>query len=207
MKTFPSIAELINYYNEKLTIPSRIAVTINGSVHEFKRTSTHNKDKISKGMVDNYSFVEDENCGLGIELHVNYYRYFEAKQIVEAYLLFFHDEKVPYLHPIYFHKSFVSDDEFAPYKNQTSTSLEKWTGLKWINLNNSPDAFADIRAGAYRNIKKDLISLVPPLIDPELEADQQILDHLTAKYKKKWLINEHGQSAYFKKPFEVPEYW
>ena len=46
------MTELINYYNEKLPIPSRIAVTINGSVHKYKRTSTHNKDKISKGMID-----------------------------------------------------------------------------------------------------------------------------------------------------------
>lgn len=209
MAVYSSMTELINYYNEKQTIPSRIAVTINGSVHKFKRTSTHNKDKISKGMIDNYTFVEDENCGLGIELHVNYYRYFEAKQIVEAYMVFFHDEDVLYLHPLYFYNRFLTDADFAPYINATSDSLERWTGLKWMNINNAPNAFADIRDEAYSKIKADSFYLVPPLVDPAIESelDQSILDLFNENYKKHWLIDEHGQSPYFNKPFEVPEIW
>ncbi len=209
MKTFPSIAEFINYYNEIQTIPSTISITINDAVHEFKRTSHHNKDNISKSMVDNYTLVETENCGLSIELHVNYYRYFEAKAIVEAYMAFFHDEDVLYLHPLYFYNHFVTDAEFAPYIDAISNSLEKWTGLKWVNVNEAPNAFADIRNEAYCNIQKDLFYLLPTLINSstDIELDSHTLDTLKEARKKKCLIDDHGQSRYFKKPFEVPEFW
>ncbi|RKQ13331.1 hypothetical protein D8M03_16255 [Lysinibacillus endophyticus] len=59
MKTFPSITEFINYYNQKQTIPSNIRIIINGTTHEFTRKSYHNTETITKRMVDNYTFKEN----------------------------------------------------------------------------------------------------------------------------------------------------
>ena len=209
MKTFPSMTEFINYYNEKQTIPSSIALTINGAVHEFKRTSHHNNYKITRSREDNYTFVENENCGLQIELNVNYYRYYEAKTIVEAYLLFFHNEHTLYLHPIYFYNKFIAETDFEPYIDATSSSLAKWTGLKWINTDIAPKAFVDIRAEAYRNIQNDLFYLLPLLVGDhdDLELDSHVLDTLNEARKKKWLMDESDHSSYFERPFKMPECW
>lgn len=73
----------------------------------------------------------------------------------------------------------MTDVDYAPYINAISDSLEKWTGLKWVNINKAPTAFADIREKAYAKIKSESFYLVPPVIDPELELDQATLDHLT----------------------------
>ncbi|MFH5781497.1 hypothetical protein [Heyndrickxia oleronia] len=74
MKTFDSVAEFINYYNNKQTIPTSFSITLNGNEHTFRRTSTHNNNSIGKRMFDRYNFVEEEFYGLRIELSFNYYR-------------------------------------------------------------------------------------------------------------------------------------
>ncbi|WP_431810638.1 hypothetical protein [Lysinibacillus capsici] len=204
MKPFPSITEFINYYNKKQTIPSNIAININDTPHEFIRKSRHNTETITKRMVDNYTYKENDTDGLGIELHINYYRYFEAKAIVEAYMLFFIEETL-YLHPIYFHNRFVTDTDFEPYINSVSISLEKWTSLKWINTDIAPNAFAEARANAYSNIQKDLFYLLPTIINSDFRLELSVLSNTSRK--KKWLLDDKGESKYFNKPFEVPEYW
>lgn len=165
MKVYSFMTELINYFDEQETIPTSISVYINGVIHEFTRTSHHTDKNITKSMSDNYRFVEKENFGLGIELHINYYRHFEEKRIVEAYIALFLDDGVLFLHPIYFYDNFVADSDFNLYTNAISDSLQKWTSLRWVNMNEVPEAFADLRASAYRNIQTDLFYLVLNLID------------------------------------------
>lgn len=58
MKSFNSINDFIDYYNQKQTIPSSVAIIINGKEHVFTRSSRHNNDQITKRMIDNYRFVE-----------------------------------------------------------------------------------------------------------------------------------------------------
>lgn len=209
MKSFNSMTDFINYYNQKQTIPSSVAITINGKEHEFTRTSHHNNNQITKRMTDNYRFIEEENCGLGIELHVNYYRYFEAKVIAETYFIFFHDEEILYLNPIYFYNKFVNDDDFHHCKDAVSNSLEKWTGLKWVNINRMPNAFEDIRSKAYSEVQKDLFYELPSLIkefDDE-ELDPMVTYVINEKRKKKWHMDRKGDSPYFSEPLEVPDVW
>lgn len=134
-------------------------------------------------MIDNYTFKENDADGLGIELNINYYRYFEAKGIVEAYMLFFIEETL-YLHPIYFYNRFVTDPDFQPYIYAVSNSLEKWTSLKWINTDSAPNAFAEARSNAYHDIRKDLFYQQTTLNDKD---------------------NDHG--IYFDTSIEVPECW
>ena len=125
MIVYYSMTELISFFNEQETVPASISVYINGVVHEFTRTSHHSDEIITKSMCDNYSFVEKENFGLGIELHINYYRHFEEKRIVEAYMALFLDDGVLFLHPIYFYDNFVTDCDFDLYTNAISDSLQK----------------------------------------------------------------------------------
>src|SRR5690606_12672435 len=110
--------------------------------------------------------------------------------IVEAYFLFFHDEETLYLNPIYFYNKFASDDDFNHCKDAVSDSLEKWTGLKWVNINQANNAFIAIRSKAYKDVQKDLF-----------------YDHLSyisgfdnEERKKKWLMDEKGDSLYFSEP-------
>lgn len=201
MTVYSSMTELINYFDEQETIPASISVYINGVIHEFIRTSHHTDENITKNMSDNYRFVEKENFGLGIELHINYYRHFEEKRIVEAYMALFLDDGVLFLHPIYFYDNFVTDSDFDLYTNAISDSLQKWTSLRWVNMNEVPEAFADFRASAYRNIQTDLFYLVPNLIDTSAG------NGIAEERKKRWLIDDNGVSCYFGAPFEVPECW
>lgn len=208
MKSFNSINDFIDYYNQKQTIPSSVAIIINGKEHVFTRSSCHNNNQITKRMIDNYRFVEKENCGLGIELYVNYYRYFEAKVIVEAYFLFFHDEETLYLNPVYFHKKFASDDDFNHCKDAVSDSLEKWTGSKWVNINQANNAFIDIRSKAYKDVQKDLfydhLSYISGF-DNEV-TDPVVTYSINEQRKKKWLMDEKGDSPYFSEPLEVRDF-
>lgn len=209
MTVYTSMTELISYFDEQETIPASISVYINGVIHEFTRTSHHTDENITKSMSDNYSFVEKENFGLGIELHINYYRHFEEKRIVEAYMALFLDDGVLFLHPIYFYDNFVTDSDFDLHTTAISDSLQKWTNLRWVNINEVPEAFADFRANAYRNIQTDLFYLVPNLINASTDEglSKDVLDALAEERKKKWLIDDYGESCYFSTPFEVPECW
>lgn len=209
MKSFSSVTDFINYYNNKQKMPSSVSITINGSEHTFMKSSSHSIDKITKRHMDRYSFIEKENYGLCIELSVNYYRYFEAKVILEAYFTFYHEENILFLSPIYFHNSFVSDDDFNHCIDSVSDSLEKWTGLKWVNVNQSPNAFMEIRANAYKSVQKDLFYELPGYVygtgDDELDSTTKYI--IDEKRKKKWLMEEGGESPYFNQPLEVPDFW
>ncbi|RKQ13330.1 hypothetical protein [Ureibacillus endophyticus] len=119
-------------------------------------------------------------------------------------MLFFIEETL-YLHPIYFHNRFVSDTDFEPYINAVSISLEKWTSLKWLNTDIAPNAFAEVRANAYSNIQKDLFYQLPTIINSDFRLELSVLSNTSRK--KKWLLDDKGESKYFNKPFEVPEYW
>lgn len=206
MKSFVSVTDFINHYNNRQTIPSSVSITINGNEHVFRRTSTHNRDLITKRMFDSYQFVEDENYGLGIELTVNYYRYFEMKVILEAYFSFYHDKETLFLSPIYFYDKFICDEEFEQYINAISDSLEKWTGLKWVNMNRATNAFNDIRQSAYLNAQKDLAYELPFHIYGD-EESSIVTRFIDLKRKDKWKINEEGESRYFSESLVVPDYW
>lgn len=190
MKTFDSVAEFINYYNNKQTIPTSFSITLNGNEHTFRRTSTHNNDSIGKRMFDRYNFVEEEFYGLGIELSINYYRYFELKVILEAYFSFYHDK----------------DADFEQYKDAVSNSLEKWTGLRWVNINQVSNAFKDFRQNAYMNARKDLAYDLPFHIY-DADDDGLFTNFIDLKRKDKWEIDEEGKSHYFSGLFEIPDYW
>lgn len=209
MTVYSSMTELIKYFDEQETIPASISVYINGVIHEFIRTSHHTDENITKNMSDNYRFVEKENFGLGIELHINYYRHFEEKRIVEAYMALFLDDGVLFLHPIYFYDNFVTDSDFDLYTNAISDSLQKWTSLRWVNTNKVPEAFVDLKANAYRNIQTNLFYMVPNLINASTDEkmDTDASDAMAKERKKKWDLDEHGKSHYFNHPFEVPECW
>lgn len=206
MKSFDSVTDFINHYNNRQTIPTSVSITINRNEHVFRRTTTHNQDKIAKRMFDSYQFVEDENYGLGIELTVNYYRYFEMKVILETYFNFYHDKETLLLSPIYFYDKFVRHEDFEQYKYAVSDSLEKWTGLKWVNINKVPNAFNDIRLNSYMNAQKDLAYELPFHIYGN-EESSIVTNFIDLKRKEKWKFNEEGKSRYFSEPLEVPDYW
>ncbi|SOC24570.1 hypothetical protein SAMN05880501_11758 [Ureibacillus xyleni] len=206
MKTFDSVTDFINHYNNRQTISTSVSITLNGNEHTFLRTSTHSNDKIAKRMFDSYQFVEEENYGLGIELTVNYYRYFEMKIILEAYFSFYHDKETFLLSPFYFYDKFVSDEDFEQYKDSISDSLEKWTGLKWVNINRVQNAFNDIRLNTYMKAHKDLAYELPFHIYKD-EESSMVTNFIDLKRKDKWKIDEEGKSRYFTEPLVVPEYW
>lgn len=110
---------------------------------------------------------------------------------------------------MYFYSSFVNDEDFNHCIDSVSDSLEKWTGLKWVNINQAPDAFMEMRKHAYNNVQKDLFYELPGYVygsdDDELDsATKYIIDE---KRKKKWLMEENDESPYFDQPLEVPDFW
>ena len=102
----------------------------------------------------------------------------------------------------------MSDVDFNHCKDAISDSLEKWTGLRWININQMPNAFEDIRSKAYSEVQKDLFYELPSLIkefDDE-ELDPMVTYVINEKRKKKWHMDRKGDSPYFSEPLEVPDY-
>jgi hypothetical protein len=209
MKPFNSVTDFIKYYNNKQKMPSSVAIVINGKEHLLSKNSRHNMNDITKNQIDMYRFKEIETYGLGVELTVTYYRYFEAKVILESYFTFYHDDDVLFLSPIYFYDKFVNDSNFDHCKKGLSDSLEKWTGLKWVNMNIVSNAFSVQRTTAYNDAQKELLYTLPGYIygyDDD-EIDPIIKYSIDEKRKKKWLMEKNGESPYFHHPIEVPYFW
>ncbi|MFH5781496.1 hypothetical protein [Heyndrickxia oleronia] len=126
------------------------------------------------------------------------------KVILEAYFSFYHDKETLFLSPIYFYNKFVGNTDFEQYKDAVSNSLEKWTGLRWVNINQASNAFKDFRQNAYMNARKDLAYDLPFHI---YDDDSLFTSFIDLKRKDKWEIDEEGKSHYFSGPFEIPDYW
>src|SRR5690625_6342095 len=82
MRVFESFVDFIKHYDTKVKIPSSIAIKIKGKIFYFRKISINNNFQIQKGQIDRYVFREDSDNS-GIELIVTYYRYFEAKIILD----------------------------------------------------------------------------------------------------------------------------
>lgn len=204
MKTFESINHFVNHYKKKKTIPKNVNININGNVHSFERRSTHNRDVIDKGQWDQYIFREDDFlANLGLELKVNFYRYFEEKALFEVYFELltpygYFDKCERLICPIYFYNKFITDDDYhLDGKLHYSKSIKAWTGLQFVNTRLDAYDFLDFRSRAFDEIKKDLFY--------ESMYDREPLQE--AIFKNKWRLNDKGESPYFIEEIDITKSW
>jgi hypothetical protein len=205
MKTFDTLNEFIHYYNQKQKIPSEICLNINGKEHIFKKGGINNLRHIQKLQYDTYSFYSNDMNGLEVEFQVTYYRYYELKIILEAFFTYYPDDGGDFLCPVYFYERFIEKKDFEPYKAGLSESLEKQTGLQWVNTRLCINAFQSIREEAYINSRKDLFYQL--LLQLEDDDDPCLEYYNNNVRKNKWKIDEEGKSLYFDTPLEIPDYW
>lgn len=204
MKTFESINQFVNHYKKKKTIPKNINIIINGTNHSFERWTTHNRDAIDMEQWDQYIFREDDFvANIGLELKLNYYRYFEEKALFEVYFELLtpvgrSHEWQRLICPIFFYDEFIKDNDYhLDGKFHYSDSIYKWTGLKFVNTRIDAYDFLDFRTKAYDKIKKDLYyaSMCDRTLTEEVE------------FKNKWKVNIKGESPYFLEINNITKSW
>jgi|SRR5690625_36092 len=207
MRVFESFVDFIKHYDTKVKIPSSIAIKIKGKIFYFRKISINNNFQIQKGQIDRYVFREDSDNS-GIELIVTYYRYFEAKIILEAYLLFLNDREDVILSPVYFFDStFINEEDFNHFKRSMfPDAIINRINLKWVNTHFIPDAFMKYRNKAYREAKKTLFYELPAYLSCDDFDPPNVIEQYQNRRKEKWHINEHGKSHYFGM-LETPTYW
>jgi hypothetical protein len=204
MKTFESIDHFVNHYKKKKTIAKNIEINLNGNVHSFERRSTHNRDVIAKGQWDQYTFREDDFiANLGLELKINYYRYFDEKALFEVYFELltpygYYDKCQRLICPIYFYDKFITAEDYhLDGKFHYSKSIKDWTGLKFVNTRIDAYDFLDFRSNAFTEIKKELFY--------QSMYDRDTLEEV--EFKNKWQINDKGQSPYFIEIIDITKSW
>lgn len=203
MKTFESITQFVNHYKKKKTIPSSATIVINGNDHSFERWSKHNRNAIDTEQWDQYTFREESYTNLGIELKVNYYRYFDEKALFEVYFELLtpigsSQQLEKLICPIYFYDQFITDKDYEVNgKPRFSDSIYKWTGLKFVNPRIQAHDFLDYRSKALDEIKKDLYY--------ESMYDRIPIEEMV--FKKKWKINNKGESPYFLEVIDITKSW
>lgn len=210
MNPFNNFTDLIKYYNNKQKIPSTISLFINGKEQTFTKWSSNSIDLIQKRQIDTYHFHTYDMNGLNVEFTVTYYRYFELKVILEAFFTYCPDEETDnyFLSPVYFYEKFIKEKDFEHWKSGLSNSLEKSTGLKWVDTSFCKDAFIEMRKEAYENVQRNLFYQLMLFLDTEYFEDDAGIDYYKNEArKKKWRINEKGESPYFIKQLEVPDFW
>lgn len=203
MKTFESINQFVNHYKRKKTIPKNVNIIINGNNHSFERWTTHNRTSIDMEQWDQYIFREDCFTNLGLELKINYYRYFEEKAVFEVYFELLtpigsSQECQRLICPIYFYDKFITADDYhLDGKSHYSDSIYKWTGLKFVNTRIDAYDFLDFRSNALDKIKKDLYY--------ESMYDRSPLEEM--EFKNKWKVNNKGESPYFSEINDITKSW
>lgn len=198
MKPFESLNHFVEHYKKKVTIPKNIEIIINGNKHTLERYSIHNKQDIGFNQWDSYIFREDNFDNIDIRLKVNYYRYFDEKALFEAFFEFNHND-IRWISPIYFYDQFVNSKDTHFERVYYSKTLENWTGLKWIDTSRwESKSLDEYRLNAFEELKKELYYTV---IHSSRDSTDEII------YRRKWEIDEKGESPYFKKIEYIPNSW
>ncbi|MFB6367174.1 hypothetical protein ACFCP7_24625 [Paenibacillus elgii] len=220
MKMFKNIEDAVIHYKNKVKMPTKIQIEIDGRLHTFSG-SCHDYTTILKLQSDVYYFfdkdLELETKGkINFLLKFEYHRFYEEKSLIEVYFIIYDKNgDFTFLSPVYFYNQFVEQSDYIHCIDKVTDQPKKWINRIWVNADSSSNAFLDIRHNSYKKARKDMF------YDHQLRSrdysessllttrtKKQLVDKDAQTFRDKWLIENIPpyESPYFG-DFTIPDEW